>query len=85
LPGDRPKLPGGRPRAQKKGGNLGTVIGFLAVLFGSGLFVALTALVMPSALGVVIVVFGAAIFFLLHYLTWGRWLINRRRVVSDDE
>ncbi|MFK7818939.1 MAG: hypothetical protein AB8G99_09475 [Planctomycetaceae bacterium] len=85
LPGDRPKLPSGRPRARKQGGSLGTVIGFLAVLFGSGLFIGLTALVMPSVLGLVIVVFSAAIFFMLHYLTWGRWLINRRRRLNTDE
>ncbi len=84
LPGDRPKLPGGRP-SKRTQSNLGTVFGMVAVLFGSGLFIGLTALVMPSVLGLVIVVFAATFFFLLHYMTWGRWLMNRRRVVEDDE
>ena len=84
LPGDRPKLPGSRPRTKKQS-NLGTMIGLMAVLLGGGMFIGLTALVMPSVLGLVVVVFAAAFFFLLHYMTWGRWLMNRRRIIDDDE
>lgn len=83
LPDDLPKLPSGRP-ATRKQSNLGTWLGLLSVCLCSGLFMLLTALVMPSALGVVVVVFFAAIFFLLHYMTWGRWLMNRRRIEDDE-
>lgn len=84
LPGDRPKLPGGRPRSRKQS-NLGTWIGLLALMLGGGMFVGLTALVMPSVLGLVVVVFFAAVFIMLHYMTWGRWLMNRRRIVDEEE
>ena len=82
APRDLPKLPGDRPRPRKQS-NLGTWIGLFAVIVGGTLFVGLTALVMPSALGLVVVVFFAAIFFMLHYMTWGRWLMNRRRLMEQ--
>lgn len=78
-----PKLPSGRPRPQKQG-NLGTVIALFSILLIGGLLVGLTAIVMPNVLGIVVLVFAAAFFFSLHYVTWGRWLMNRRRNLEDD-
>ena len=54
------------------------------VLVIGGFMIGLTAMEMPNVLGLVIVVFVAAVFFMLHYLTWGRWLINRRARMQDE-
>ncbi len=79
-----PKLPGAkRPRRQQSG--TATWIAMFGLLLAGGFFMALTAMVMPSVLGLVGVVFGSAIFFMLHYLTWGRWLINRRQAAVEQD
>ncbi len=79
----KPKLPGARP-VRKRERNLGTVIAVFGVLLGGGFLMGLTAMVMPNVLGLVGIVFGSAVFFMLHYVTWGRWLMNRRRPVEDE-
>ncbi len=55
-------------------------------LIGIGLgFVALTAMVLPRIRGVILVVGALAGIFVLHYLTWGRWLLRRRDDEEDEE
>jgi hypothetical protein len=64
---------------------MGTILAMFGVLVIGGFMIGLTAMVMPNVLRLVIVVFVAAVFFMLHYLTWGRWLINRRARMQNDE
>lgn len=79
-----PKLPSAPRTAKRKPAYLGTIIAMFGVLVIGGFMIGLTAMVMPNVLGLVIVVFVAAVFFMLHYLTWGRWLINRRARMQDE-
>ena len=64
--------------------NSGTFLAMAAlVLVGGGLLM-LVAIVLPQALGLVVVVFGFFLMGLLHYVTWGRWL-SRTPVEEDEE
>lgn len=87
LPGDkpRPKLPGGSPSARNARGNSGTWIALFGVLLGCAFLLLLTAMILPSFVGIVGVVVGSFFFFLLHYMTWGRWLMNNRRTPDEEE
>ncbi len=78
----QPKLPQRRP---VRSSNLATGIAFGGVFGAACLLLGLTAIVLPNVVGITAVVFGTAAFGLLHYLTWGRWLINRRRRLHDDD
>ncbi len=80
----KPKLPSGRPR-KKAHGNGATWLALFVVLSGVAGFLALLQMVMPGVVGIFAVVIGSVLFFAFHYLTWGRWLMNRRRPVDDDE
>lgn len=81
-----PKLPGQRNRSGGgSNGNLATWIALFGMLLGGGLLLGMTAMVMPNVVFVVGLVIGAALFGMLHYVTWGRWLMNRRPPVDDDE
>ncbi len=80
-----PKLPSASRTAKRKSAYMGTILAMFGVLVIGGFMIGLTAMVMPNVLRLVIVVFVAAVFFMLHYLTWGRWLINRRARMQNDE
>lgn len=80
----RPKLPGGRPR-KNRGGNGATWLALLFVIGAVIAFMALMQMVMPGSAGIFAVVIGSVLFFAFHYLTWGRWLMNRRRPIDDDD
>ena len=47
-------------------------------------FVAFTAVVLPRIRWMILVVAGLGAFFLLHYLTWGRWM-SRLREEEDEQ
>lgn len=79
----QPKLPGQR-RSRAKESNAATWIALFGMLVLGGLLMGLTAMVMPNVLGIVGLVFGAAIFGMIHYVTWGRWLSNRRQSARDE-
>lgn len=55
----------------------------LVALIACGLgFVAFTAVILPQIRGVILVIGGLSVFFLLHYLTWGRSMARMRE--EDD-
>jgi hypothetical protein len=62
--------------------NAGTFAALMGLAFVALFLLGLTALVIPQALGVVLVVgfFAGAVGF--HYFVWGRWLT---RVLRDAE
>ena len=63
--------------------NLGTLLAvFALVLFAAGL-VGLAAMVMPTVLGLVLVIFGFFFFVAFHYILWGWWF--RPRPPDDDD
>ena len=80
----KPKLPGARPTKRRQG-NGATWLALFVVLGCIAGFMALVQMVMPGAFGIFAVLIGTVLFFAFHYLTWGRWLMNRRRSVDDDE
>lgn len=80
----KPKLPGGRP-TKKRQGNSATCLALVIVIGGALAFMALMQMVMPNAVGIFAIGIGSVLFFAFHYLTWGRWLMNRRRSIEDDE
>jgi hypothetical protein len=55
--------------------------GLMACALG---FVAFTAVVLPQIRGVILVIGGLSVFFLLHYLTWGRWMSHMREQEDDQ-
>lgn len=71
-----------RERAAPSGGNAGTLLALIRLLFVGGGLLFLTALVLPQALGLFLVVLGFASIALLHYFVWGRWL---SRQIADEE
>ena len=74
---------GGR-RQSSADRNSGTFLALLALMFVGGGLLMLVAVVLPQALGLVVVVFGFFLMGLLHYVTWGWWL-SRMHVEEDEE
>jgi len=68
-------MPRERPTANNS--NAGTILALLGLFFVSGSLLFLTALVLPQVLGILIVVFGFVFFIAVHYLLWGRWMMQR--------
>ena len=59
--------------------DMGTLIALVAVIAVSAGFLGLTAMVFPQLLVVVGLMAGAGLFFVLHYVTWGRALTRIRQ------
>jgi Flp pilus assembly protein TadB len=73
----------GERRQSNADRNSGTFLALAALmLVGAGLLM-LVAIVLPQALGLVLVVFGFFLMGLLHYVTWGWWL--SRTPADEDE
>lgn len=69
-----------RPRSSPES-NLGTVLALSGLVFcGCGLL-GLIVLVMPAAIGLVLIVVGFTIPIALQYLIWGWWLSR----IRDEE
>lgn len=69
---------------QKREADQRTLIALVMLLFVAGLLLALTALVLPALLGVVLVVGGIGMFGVIHYLIWGWWLSAYLQRDSDS-
>lgn len=63
----------------------GTLIALVAVIAVSAGFLGLTAMVFPQLLIVVALMAGAGLFFVLHYVTWGRALSQLREAEGIEE
>lgn len=63
----------------------GTLIALVAVIAVSAGFLGLTAMVFPQLLVVVALMAGAGLFFVLHYVTWGRALSRIRDEHGFDD
>jgi hypothetical protein len=75
-PFDRPP-----DESQRNAATFFALLGLIGISLG---LLALTAMVLPRIRGVILVVGALAGIFVLHYLTWGRWL-SRRRDEEDEE
>lgn len=64
------------------GRNAGAFGALFGLLLFAGFLMALTALVLPQAAGLVIVFGGFLGIFALHYLLWGCWL--SRMLIEED-
>lgn len=67
-----------------------TWIALAAILACAAGLLGLMALILPQALGVVLVAVVFSLFVALHYFTWGRWLMQQGRqsaasVVAERE
>ncbi|MDZ4686510.1 MAG: hypothetical protein SH850_15685 [Planctomycetaceae bacterium] len=76
--------------ADDEGRNVGTFGALFGLLLIAGLLMFLTAIVLPQALGIVLVFGGFLGIISLHYLLWGCWLgkllaEEQRREESDTE
>jgi hypothetical protein len=58
----------------------------VAILFvGAGLL-GLMFVVLPDFWKILLVIAGFALFFFLHYITWGRWMLRaQQRAEADAE
>jgi hypothetical protein len=68
----------------KKEADQRTFIALVTLLFVAGLLLALTALVLPTFLGIVLVVGGIGMFGVFHYVIWGWWLAGYLNRHSDS-
>ena len=74
----------GGGRRSKADQNSGTFLALAALMLVGGGLLMLVAIVLPQALGLVVVVFGFGLMGLLHYVTWGWWL-SRTPIEEDEE
>ena len=79
-----PRLPRREPVVTPQQRDTGTMMALFAVLAVSAGFLGLTAMVFPQLVVVVALMAGAGLFFVLHYVTWGR-LLNRMREEEEIE
>ncbi len=63
----------------------GTLIALIAVIAVSAGFLGLTWMVFPQVIVVVALMAGAGLFFVLHYVTWGRALSRLREREGIEE
>ena len=64
-----------------------TLMALMMLVFVSMLLLALTALVIPALLGIMLVAGAMILFATAHYVVWGWWLpryLNRRRDTDDE-
>lgn len=73
----------GRRRSDESQRNAATCLALSALIACALGLMAFTAIVLPQIRGALLVIGGLAVFFLLHYLTWGRWM-SRLRDPDDD-
>ncbi len=64
-------------RGRSPTSNSGTFLALILLLAISAGMLMLTAMVLPQALGLLIVGVGFAMVAAFHYLVWGRWLSSR--------
>lgn len=76
-------------RPSEEGRNAGTFGALFGLLIVAGLLMALVAMVLPQALGFVLVFGGFLGLISLHYLLWGCWLsrmlIEQERANSQPD
>ena len=65
--------------------NSATLLALFGLMLAGGFLLALTAMIMPAALGLLAVVFVFAAFSAFHYVLWGWWFAKRPRRTDDDE
>ena len=63
--------------------NAATCLAMTALIACALGFLAFTAVVLPRIRWVILVLAALPVFFLLHYLTWGRWM-SRLREEQDE-
>jgi hypothetical protein len=69
-------------RRSDAGSDAGTFLALAALIVAAVGLLLLTALVMPSVVGIVGVVVAFVLFAAFHYLVWGWWL--SRRLPPDE-
>ncbi|MGD9856370.1 MAG: hypothetical protein AB7U20_15600 [Planctomycetaceae bacterium] len=74
---ETPRLPQPRrrPSSDANAATYAALMGLILLGFG---FLGMVSLVLPQVRGLVLVLFGGAAFFAIHYVLWGR-LLNRIR------
>jgi len=80
-----PRLPRREPVVTEHQRDTGTMMALFAVLAISAGFLGLTAMVFPQLVVVVALMAGAGLFFVLHYVTWGRYLNRMREEQGIEE
>jgi hypothetical protein len=65
--------------------NLGTFLALFALLLMSGGLLALVAVVLPQALGLLLILGGFVFVVAFHYLTWGWWMSIKPAPVDVEE
>lgn len=78
LPGENGRSP--RSRRQQDGATMLALVFVFLVIAG---FIGLVCTVLPAFGRIVFVFAGLAAFIALHYVTWGRWLMNSMK--ADEE
>lgn len=73
-----PRLPRKAPPVTVQTRDSSTFLALILVLAIAGGLVGLTALVLPGMVSIVGLIAGAGLFFVLHYVTWGRALMRIR-------
>ena len=74
-------MPAGSSDSSRNAGTWLALFGLLLVGFG---LLALVAMALPQAFGLLSVIGGFSVMAVLQYLVWGDWLSNRRPPEFDD-
>lgn len=81
-----PRLPpsGRRPDASRR--NAATCLAMVGLMGISGGLMFVASLVLPQFISLAfIVLLSIGMFFAIHYVTWGRWLMRARREEQEIE
>lgn len=80
-----PPPPPSLPSRNRRGSNGATALALFGLLICGFLLLGLVVLVMPAALGFVIVIVGFTLPLALHYVIWGWWLSKMRDDALERE
>jgi CHASE2 domain-containing sensor protein len=72
------------PRPSQRSSNIATYLALIALVAFAGFLLALVAMVLPQAIGLIVVIGGMFFFGAFHYLVWGWWLTETPTEEEDE-